>query len=295
MGRDHGIYGCYFGLQRLNQEYSVSDVDMVIDDPVYGLYNERRLQGLVTHNANMSLIAFPDQPNPPYLAGGSSVLRNIPVTFTWMDVQNKTDVWNTELLYVRRFRPCNRLCGSGRFELMMGARYFDLKDTFVVNAYGGSLADSRWNNEVINRIVGPELGGRMWWTRGRWTFETDARFTAGFNRQNFHQQGELGENIPATNLRTVGSGLPYSLSPTGWQDHAYCDEFSPIVEGRLNLKYQLTRNINLRVGGTFIWIDNVARAANSIEYTMPSFEVNTGNNRENMWLAGVNVGIEVNR
>ena len=60
--------------------------------------------------------------------------------------------------------------------------------------------------------MGPEIGGRMWWTKGRWTVETDNRFTAGFNRQNFRMQGQLGEflNPPG------GIGAPWALGPGGW-------------------------------------------------------------------------------
>jgi hypothetical protein len=180
---------------------------------------------------------------------------------------------------------------------MMGARYLDFEDTFIVRGYGGILDTSCWNTEAFNRIIGPELGGRMWWTKGRWTLETDARFTAGYNRQNLRIQGELGENLkPSTTSGTLSvTGLPYALNATGFTDHTYADEFTPIIEGRLNLKYQLTRNINLKVGGTMIWVDGVARACNSITYTMPSFLVNTNNNDQSVWMAGVNVGIEVNR
>jgi hypothetical protein len=294
MGRDHGIYGCYFGLAQLNQEYGLSDVDMVIKDPVYGAYGESRLQGLVTHNANMPTNLFPDQPNPAYLTNTTYVLRNLPLTFTWMDVQNKVETWGTELMYVRRFRQCSRWFGCGRFEMMLGARYLDFEDTFTVKGYGGILDSSYWNTEAFNRIIGPEIGGRMWWTRGRWTLETDARFTAGFNHQNFRTQGRLGENLRPTGTLAV-TGLPYSLGPTGFTDSETANEFAPIIEGRLNLKYQLTRNVSLKVGGTMIWIDGVARACNSLYYTMPAFEIDTINNQESVWMAGVNVGIEVNR
>jgi len=293
MGRDHGIYGCYFGLQQLNQEYSMSDVDMTINDDPYGIWGESRLQGLVTHINGMTN-SF-GQPEPGYLVNNTNlVLRNLPLTYTWMDVQNKVSTWGTELLYVRRFRQCNRWFGCGRFELMMGARYLDFEDNFIVRGYGGILDTSYWNTEAFNRIIGPELGGRMWWTRGRWTLETDARFTAGFNRQNFRIQGELGENLKPNGALTV-TGLPFAMNATGFADHAYADEFAPIVEGRLNLKYQLTRNVNLKVGGTMIWMDGVARACNSITYTLPSFLVDTSNNNQSVWMAGVNVGIEVNR
>jgi hypothetical protein len=293
MGRDHGILGTYFGLVTQTQQYTASDADMVIDDPAYGLFGEQRLQGLVTHNANMPLNAFPDQPNPPYLNGTNTVLRNLPVTFTNLEVKNKLELWNTELLYVRRFRDCQRWCGCSRMEMYMGARYFDFEDNFIVRGFGGILNTSYWNTEAFNRIVGPELGGRMWWTKGRWTLETDGRFTAGFNRQNFRMQGQLGEFL--TPPGTVNNGMPYSLNPTGWEDHQYVDQFAPIIEGRLNLKYELTRNVAFRVGGTFIWIDGIARAANAINYTMPHFLLDTSHNDENVWLAGANFGIEINR
>lgn len=294
MDRDHGIYGSYFGLQNLHQSFTASRADMVFNDPVYGEFGERRLQGLVTHVATVPLNAFPDQPNPPYLANSTNVLRNLPVTFNWLEVQNHTSVWGTELLYVRRFRQCSHWCGCGRMELFVGARYFDLEDNFLVNGYGGILDRSYWNTEANNRIVGPELGGRMWWTKGRWTLETDGRFTAGFNRQDLRQQGVLGEALTRSTTG-LNNGLPYAFTATGFTNHVYNDEFSPIVEARLTLKYEITRNVAFRVGGTFMWVDGIARAANINEYTMPSMGIDTSATHENVWLAGANFGVEINR
>lgn len=290
MGRDHGILGTYFSLSPLNQGYTVSDADMVIDDPLIttsGGGEYRSLQG----SLNL-VVGGPVVPNDTDIGtnGAGTPLFNLPVTFTHLEVKNKLEVWNTELLYVRRFRDCQRWCGCSRMELYMGARYFDFEDTFIVRGYGGILNTSYWNTEAFNRIMGPEIGGRMWWTKGRWTVETDNRFTAGFNRQNFRMQGQLGEFITPGVI-----GSPWALSPGGWTKHVYADEFAPMIEGRLNLKYQFTRNVAFRVGGTFLWIDGIARAANSINYTMPSFEIDTSHNHENVWLAGANFGIEINR
>lgn len=289
MGRNHGIIGTTFALKGLNEAFTVSDVDMVINDPVYGKSNERRLQGLVTHVTNAP--DFPDQPNPipPYLLDAQR-LRNIPITFVWMEVNNTTDVWGTELLYARRFQPFHH---GGYLEMYLGARYLSFNEDFVVRGYGGALDFSYWDTETQNSIVGPEIGARWWCTKGRWTLEADGRFTAGYNRQNMRQQGELGEFLRPPG--GVGTGLPYSLGPNGFTNRVFDDQFAPIIEARANLKYQITRNVGVRVGWDMTWIQGIVRPANIINYTMPNFEIDPRRNNEHVWLTGINVGVEFNR
>jgi hypothetical protein len=48
------------------------------------------------------------------------------------------------------------------------------------------------------------------------------------------------------------------------------DEFSNTAELRLELKYQVTGAIFLKVGYTAIWIDHIARAAKSYRHASPT-------------------------
>lgn len=293
MSRDHGIMGSTFELTRMHEGFEVSDVDMVINDPVIpgAPFNERRLQGLVNHVTGAPTFASqPNAGNPlPYLPASQS-LRDIPVTFVWMQVENTINIWGTELLYVRRFHPFHH---CGQLEMYLGARYLSFNEEFYVRGYGGALDTSYWDTEAMNNIVGPEIGGRWWCTKGRWTLEADGRFTAGYNRQNMRQQGELGEFLRPPGA--VGSGLPYALGPTGFTDHVFDDQFAPIIEARTNLKYTITRNFAVRVGWDMTWIKGVVRPANIVNYTMPSFGIDPSRNNEIVWMTGVNVGIEINR
>ena len=113
---------------------------------------------------------------------------------------------------------------------------------------------------------------------------------AGYNRQNIFQEGSFGyTGISATTQKPVAwLGSEYSHRAT-------INEFSPLVELRLDARYTITRAIDFRVGWTGMWVDNIARPNGMIEYAVPDMGIDTTRNKQSVFVNGVTVGFDINR
>ncbi len=266
----HGWLFSGFRLDRQAQQSMFSDVSIVFSDPPFSAPPIYHLQGPID--------------------AALTNIQNLPVRFDQVTVRNEVTTWGVELNYVYRMHPNHH---GGIFELYFGARYLELNEQFDVEALGGTLDESAWYTSADNHIVGPQLGAR-WSRKGdRWTWSTEGRFTAGLNRQNLFQNGFLGTNLdPGTPTQFAIS----NMEPSRFTHTAYADEFSPVVELRLDFTYQITSAISARVGWSGIYIDNVARASNIIDYEVPLMGIDMSRNSEDyVFLNGVTFGVDVNR
>jgi hypothetical protein len=75
--------------------------------------------------------------------------------------------------------------------------------------------------------------------------------------------------------------------------HAY--DFSPIGEFRMNWSYQLTRAIAVRAGYSALYIGNLARASNMVDYILPNPQLIREDYHDDCFMQGINFGFEVNR
>src|SRR5262249_23701854 len=148
------------------------------------------------------------------------------------------------------------------------------------------------------------VGVRWSKQRERIKFSVEGRGMAGANFMTGKQEGFLGSNLgqllvvgplPAytsvTNGNTVltyqtatpqnpgGSPAtprvnhPLMLNPTSFTSSTNWIDFSPVVELRAKLSYQLFRSASFTIGYTGLWVNNVARAPNMINWTLPNFGV----------------------
>lgn len=189
---------------------------------------------------------------------------------------------NVELLYVRRLEQFHR---GGLLDIYLGVRYLQFDEQFEFTVYDNNIPhrEDVWVNTLVdNHLIGPEIGGRYSNTRGRWTLSLDGRFMPGFNFQNFTQAGE----VDITGANGTSQGFTHSQSES---------EFAPLVELRAEIHFQLTRAIQVKAGWNGIWMDNIARASSVINYASRSMGFDMRDNRQDVLLTGVTVGIEVNR
>lgn len=306
MSEEHGIAAEVYVLQDQLQKFWGSNIPMVFDDPVVGPFDERRLQGLVTHISGVT--PYPGQPNPPYIPP-TLALRNLPITFRNVEAENIVDHWSAEISYVRRFQPGPH---GGQFELLMGARYLEFNEQFNVNCPSnqiydtttqtyvvqipngmGTLADSYWNTNVTNHIIGPQVGGRYSIQMGRWVASTEGRYMAGFNQQNVQQAGAFGTRLtqPTTSLTPLN--VPYAFGPTNFANAAFYSEFSSVVELRGELSFQVTKAILARAGWTGVWMNGIGRPSGMINYAVPAMGIL--NNNQDVLIQGFNIGVVINR
>ena len=175
-------------------------------------------------------------------------------------VQNKSRVGGAEALYIYRASECPL---GGDLEFTAGGRYLELKDQFWVDARGGNLTDSYWNTTSHNEIAGPEIGVRYYQPYGRFGISAEGRFTAGINAQSVDQDGILASGLVAS--QNVAP-QPLLMGATGFNNSTHWVEFSPIIELRVEAHMQLTNIIAVKAGYTGIFINNVVRAADMVNY-----------------------------
>jgi hypothetical protein len=212
-------------------------------------------------------------------------------------------LWGVEANYIHRFMTCH---DGGTFEMFLGGRYVELNERYnftcgdnptgvAVNTPASSyLADSAWETDADNHIVGPEIGLRYFRKQGRWTFDGESRFTAGINLQNFHQYVNMGPELNPSN-NPPPPFQPLALPPTVTTSSAFVDEFSPVCELRLEARYQVTQAISLHAGWTGTYIGNVARATSVTFYQIPGLGIDTSQNKESLFFNGLTLGFDINR
>jgi hypothetical protein len=262
------------------QNFSTTQTNVLFDDPIdtttkpaHGL-----LYGEVgTHTESLLGVTYTVRDD-----------YDLPIVFDQIKVRNTSDVWGVEASYLRRFMTFH---DGGNMELYLGVRYLEFNERFSVVASGGVLdTNTYWNTNADNHIVGPQVGGRYFKQQGRWIFSTEGRFMAGFNRQNIVQEGGFG----------CTGGPSTLMKPIAWMGSQYShwttmDEFSPVVELRLDARYVITRNISVRAGWTGVWMDGIARPSSMITYAVPTMGIDTTHNRQSVFVNGVAIGFDINR
>jgi len=279
---DHGWMVSTYHLKPQAQYLYGSDVGVIFNDP----------QGLLI---KLMALAGDPPPDPPY-----TVLEQ-PVVFSDIVAKNSVETWSVELMYIKRSRQMHR---GGFFEFFGGLRYMEFDELFWVEGSGpgviagedgpgqleylDSLNDSNWNTQADNHIFGPQVGLRWFNKWGRWMISTEGRFLAGYNSQTIRQHGALGTKAA---IEAPNNGYPAN----GFNSRVHIDEFSPCGELRAELRWQATRAVSLRAGWTGVWINNIARPSNMINYEVPLMGINTGFNRQDVFINGVTLGVDINR
>jgi hypothetical protein len=318
----HGFMASLFDLNDQVQRLTFSDMDMVFDDQPIGIDDRPRLFGYVAD------ILEADDTSVTYY---NFVLRKLPVSFETVQVENRVSLWGAEANYLFRTHPVRR---AGIFEFLFGVRYLEFEELFSIDGFGdrftlinvdetadpgdqggvpaepGSiLADSHWWAEAKNHIVGPQLGVRWFKQVHRLTLSSEARFFAGFNHQNLRQAGILGtmldDDFPAEDVTVIGVNSvtdfpfePLTMGPTGYDHSRSVREWSPAGELRIDVQYKLTRLIDIRAGWSGLVVDGIARASNLIDYTLTEnriMGVDLKDNRQTVFMHGLNFGVSINR
>ncbi len=303
----------YYNMRVQSQIREFQGAVMTIDDREFGPANQRHLDGFLAElDANLDPVFFAT-PLP------------LPLSFDFLRVENLTDTWSVEWMYIHRTHPLG-FFRSTLAEMYFGARYMEFSDRFHVSGRGFRLrdqdaggiliaepgtilAESDWRNESFNRIVGPQLGLRLFTQRGRWSFSAEGRFLAGFNFQTVRQRGVLGTQLnqvptaPTAATIAIGtgniiSGVPASIGPTAFSHDFSANEFSPAIEFRADARVHVTRGLAFRAGYTAIWIDGLARGSSMIDYIWSEttvFGIRQDTNRQAVFMNGLSFGLEFNR
>lgn len=239
-------------------------------------------------------------PHLSHDVGGGSI-QNAPVWFDFVIMDVSTKIWGTEFNLLLRTHPRQH---GGMWEWFFGARYLEFEEQFNVNANGtppvSALADTVFTNTANNNIFGPQIGLRWFTTNDRWQFSTEGKFLAGWNSQSVRLHGVVGSDLTPTNFpRLNGSpGFLLAMPPTNADYAAHMSIFSPVVELRVEGKYQLTRNVSFRAGWNGMYIGEIARPSRMVNYELKQTSVLgilREKNRDLAFMQGLGIGIEINR
>jgi hypothetical protein len=207
-----------------------------------------------------------------------------------VNARSVTEVDGIELM--RSFNPTNRHLEvknqNFRWEFGYGVRYLRFRDEFRVDAFGGVYGDSNWNTQIDNNIVGPQIKLKLEKQHSRLNLAATGRFTFGYNVSNWDQEVNMGQDLIPSSQNN-----PFYADPTASSHYKRTDEFSPLVELRIDSSYQITSALAARLGFTSTYVNNIYRSANQVYYNLPNMGFRPDSDTQDIFLNGVNFGFDV--
>jgi hypothetical protein len=258
---------------------------------------------------NPPLDGIPDPENPgalPIPIDYDDAVQ-LPTVFQNLTIQNRASMYGVEAMRLWRLAIGPR---GGIWEFFLGPRYINFRDYQSVYTDGPNtnpryflnpIADASWYTDIQNDALLGQFGGRYAIQRDRVQLSLETRLFCGVNFQSFRQQGQFGTRyltvVPegTANTTPLRDEVVNGQLPHTFQHAAHSQTFIPGGEFRANLKYQVFRSVYLQLGYTGLFATNVARAAPMVRYNFPDMGLNEGNNKDNLFVQGVDFGVIVNR
>ncbi len=229
---------------------------------------------------------------------------NTPVTQQFLTGQafdsiNQLKMTSFELNKVWRLKPYHN---GTILEPLLGYRYFNLRDyyqrdTLLEQVFPPAAAtdemfiNTTHNAQFINSMHGGQLGARLFRQRGHWMLSSEVRFFALANFQLLRIRN-IQSAVPNPDNVIVGSGaFDDFVDPFGTGGdkniqtlYYHATQFCFGGEIRGDASYELTRDINLRVGFVFLDLGQGIGRGDLMRL-----------NNQAVQMAGVSFGFTVNR
>jgi hypothetical protein len=219
-------------------------------------------------------------------------LVELPTSFRTVLIRNAATTNGIELMATHRFNNRHWMAKHKNYnnlDFYYGVRYLRFRDNFVVNGDGGVLGLTTIDTQIINNVIGPQIGLNWRQNRGRWTGTLNGRFQFGYNLSNWSQDGFMGEDL------TPGRhNHPLYLRPFTFKSGHRDDNFSPVAEMRWEVAYNFTKSVAIKGGWTGIYMGNVYRASTHVRYRLPEMGFLLNNDPEDVIVHGGNIGLEFN-
>ncbi len=217
-------------------------------------------------------------------------LHTFNIRFDTFAVRNVTETQGVEIMRTHSLTNRHKMAKrqGNTLDIAYGVRFLRLRDAFLFEGDGGILGRTFAETKSENQIVGPQI--RAMWNRqrGRWNLGVDGRFLFGYNVQDLDQVGAIGENLIPGALNSLISGQPTAFAH-GRQEN----NFSPVVELRADLSYQVTGAIAARLGYTGTFVDNITRASQMVRWALPDMGIREGSGNQEIYINGANFGFDV--
>jgi hypothetical protein len=216
--------------------------------------------------------------------------------------------------------PCTDTCDSCvrptpqyRVDFLVGPRYMELREGLSIAEntqvgpnspiFAGAGINGVDQFDTVNRFYGGQLGIRAEWWRNRVFVNATAKVALGVT----HQSVDINGSTTITTAAGATTVLPGNLlAQSSNIGHYSRDQFSVIPEVGVNLGYQLTENLRVFAGYTFIYWSNVQRPGDAISTSVNSSRVPTSTvaptgpldplfnfNSSGFWTQGINVGVQL--
>jgi len=212
------------------------------------------------------------------------------IRFDTLTVRNISETQGIEIMHTYRLTNGHKMAKhqGNNLDIAYGVRFLRLRDSFSFDGQGSLLGRTFADTRAENQIVGPQIRAKWNSQRGRWNLGLDGRFLFGYNVQDLYQEGGIGEEL-------VPGGLNSSLilQPTYFATGRQENDFSPVAELRADLSYQLTGSIAARLGYTATIVDNITRASQMVNWSLPEMGLLPGSGNQEIFINGVNFGFDV--
>jgi len=180
------------------------------------------------------------------------------------------------------------LSKGGYLEPYIGFRYSNVTDKTVedtTQTLAGAAVINRFRQEVTNNAFGLQAGGRYVVRRGRWRTTTDGALATSYNQQRYF----------ATDIAQTGT--TQAINETFINDQS----FVPVIDGQVDVSYNISRDIAVRLGVQAVYTWNGIARANTLTTALnpnSAFGVGTGPTGlfdDNHLTAGFLFGVEWRR
>jgi hypothetical protein len=218
-------------------------------------------------------------------------LANVYQNFQYL---NRSFIKSYELSPFYRF---DQFHDGGTLDMLFGIRLFKFTEAFEMSGQGGIFAQTDILTLARNNVLGPQWGFRYFRQLDRMILSTEWRFMPGVNMQTVNQVGVIGGNmglLPQDSIQGPSPNTPILRTPMRFDSIFHRTEFSPLVEGRFNFNYQVTKSFYVTVGWTGTYVAYVARPTSMVNYTLPEVGIRH-ENAQDVFAQGVNLGFTWNR
>ena len=229
--------------------------------------------------------------NPPFgLPTDFGDLVTFVPSFDLLTIDHRTRADGIEVM--RIIRRDDFFARDSTLEFLYGLRFLRVYSEMQVLGTGGFLADSNWNSEVENKLVGPQVGLRWSRSKGRWGLRTQGRFMAALNVRDASLEGTMGSQLTPT----LPNNALY-FNPTSFAQYDSDIEFSPLAEARLEAVFRVTKQFSLVAGYTGTYASNLGYGSNMVAYTLPELTLRSleDMDTQHFFSNGWNFGFEINR
>jgi hypothetical protein len=282
-----GVEASYFGLEAKTNRFVGSSAGSTILG--------RPFTNAITGAPDSELVSFPG------VASGTIAATSTSSIFESVEVLGRLNLCCS----------CNY-----RVDLLAGYRFLHFQDQLgvdealvaaanpAIGVAAGTTIHIADRFNASNELNAFDLGVAGEMRRGSWAFGWVAKVALGSNHETVDINGQTVTSVPGAPPPVTSTGGFFALGSN--IGHFERDRFTFVPELDLKVSYQLRPAVRLSAGYTFLYWDNVVRAANQIDTVInpnllpPPISPLPGPVRPaprfdstNIWVQGISLGLEV--